>query len=339
MDFLKELFNRDIVKRVLSILILALAIYSMKSLMDLLLLTFLLTYLIYSFEGYLLIKIRKLVRINEVVLILVLYIFIFISLGYFVYKYLPIIIGQTLAIINQISVIDTRSNLYQIEKYIIPIFGQIDLKTYLKNEINSIFQIAANIGKWGLNVFISLMLSLFFLLGKEKIKMFLDKFYNCRISDFYKNIVYFGKNFFNSFGKVIQAQILIAITNSILSVFILSILGFPQLIALGFMIFILSLIPIAGTIISLFPLAVIAFNIGGIVKVIYVIGLILLLHGLESYVLNPQLMSSKTEIPVFFVFIILIISEHFMGLWGLLIGIPIFMFILDLIGVNFHSKK
>ena len=58
MDFLKELFNRDIVKRVLSILILALAIYSMKSLMDLLLLTFLLTYLIYSFEGYLLIKIR-----------------------------------------------------------------------------------------------------------------------------------------------------------------------------------------------------------------------------------------------------------------------------------------
>lgn len=339
MGFLKEFFNKDIVKRILSILIVALVIYSMKNLMDLILLTFLLTYLIYSFEGYLLKNIRKYIKFNEIILILILYIVLFISLGYFVYKYIPIIIVETLAIINQISDIDTRSNLYQIEKYLAPYLGQIDLKSYLINEIKSVFQMVANIGKWGINVFISLMLSLFFLLGKEKIKNFLDKFYNCRISNFYKNIVYFGKNFFYSFGKVIQVQILIAIINSILSVIVLSILGFPQLIALGFMIFILSLIPVAGTIISLFPLAVIAFNIGGIVKVIYVIGLILILHGLESYVLNPQLMSSKTEIPVFFVFIILIISQHFMGLWGLLMGIPIFMFILDLIGVDFYSKK
>lgn len=339
MEFFKEFFEKEIVRRVISVLILALLLYSMKSIMDLLLLTFLITYIIYTFEEYLLKNIRKFIKFNEVVLILLLYVIVFIALGYFVYKYVPIIIRETLAIINEISEIDTKSNLYKIEKYITPIFGQIDLKLYIKNEFNSLFQMVANLGKWGMNVFIALMLSLFFLLGKDKIKRFLDEFNNSRISDFYKNIVFFGKSFLNSFGKVIQAQILIAMTNSILSLVALSILGFPQLIALGFMIFILSLVPIAGTIISLVPLAIIAFNIGGILKVIYVIVLILVLHALESYILNPQFMSSKTEIPVFFVFIILIVSQHFLGLWGLLMGIPIFMFLLDLAGVNFRTKK
>jgi len=278
-------------------------------------------------------------RFNEIVLILLLYTIIFIALVYFVYKYLPIIVRESLAIINQISNIDTKSNFYNIEQHITPVIGQIDLNAYIKNQFNSLFQMVASIGKWGINVFVALMLSLFFLLGKEKIKKFLNEFNNSRISDFYKNIVYFAKSFLNSFGKVIQAQVLIAMTNSILSIIALSVLGFPQVIALGFMIFILSLVPIAGTIISFLPLAIIAFNIGGLIKVIYVIVLILVLHAFESYILNPQFMSSKTEIPVFFVFIILIVSQHFLGLWGLLMGIPIFMFLLDLAGVNFRIKR
>ncbi|AKA71147.1 protein of unknown function UPF0118 [Clostridium scatologenes] len=118
----------------------------------------------------------------------------------------------------------------------------------------------------------------------------------------------------------------------------LSIMNFPESIALSFMIFIFSLIPIGGIIISLIPLSVIAFNIGGMVKVAYVISMIIILCALENYVLTPQFMSSKTKIPVFFVFIVLIISQHFMGMWGLLIGIPLFMFILHMVGINLNKK-
>ncbi|WP_242860947.1 AI-2E family transporter [Clostridium scatologenes] len=143
---------------------------------------------------------------------------------------------------------------------------------------------------------------------------------------------------FNFFGKVVQLQILIAVTNTILSLIMLSIMNFPESIALSFMIFIFSLIPIGGIIISLIPLSVIAFNIGGMVKVAYVISMIIILCALENYVLTPQFMSSKTKIPVFFVFIVLIISQHFMGMWGLLIGIPLFMFILHMVGINLNKK-
>ena len=101
------------------------------------------------------------------------------------------------------------------------------------------------------------------------------------------------------------------------------------------MIFLFSLVPIAGVILSLIPLALIAFKIGGVIKVVDVVIIVVVLHSLESYVLNPKFMSDKTDLPVFLVFIILIVSEHFMGLWGLLIGIPLFIFALDLLKIKY----
>ncbi len=61
------------------------------------------------------------------------------------------------------------------------------------------------------------------------------------------------------------------------------------------MIFVLSLIPVAGVIISLVPLCLIAFNIGGLAKVVSVLIMVAVIHCIESYILNPKLMSSKTK--------------------------------------------
>jgi len=191
-----------------------------------------------------------------------------------------------------------------------------------------------NIGTVSLNVFIALILSLFFMIERVKINKFASKFGGSKVSSIYSYIKYFGRNFINSFGKVMQAQIMIAFINSIISMLFLWLLNFPQLLGLGMMIFIFSLIPVAGTIISLIPLSIIAFNIGGGKMILYMIIMIAVLHALESYILNPKLMSAKTELPVFFVFVILIISQHFMGVWGLLIGIPLFIFILDIFNIK-----
>ncbi|MED7618674.1 UNVERIFIED_CONTAM: AI-2E family transporter, partial [Bifidobacterium breve] len=35
-----------------------------------------------------------------------------------------------------------------------------------------------------------------------------------------------------------------------------------------------------------------------------------------------------------FTFTVLIFSEHFFGIWGLIIGIPIFVFLLDILDVT-----
>ena len=100
------------------------------------------------------------------------------------------------------------------------------------------------------------------------------------------------------------------------------------------MIFILSLVPVAGVIISCIPLSFIAYSQGGLNDVIYILALITIVHLFESYVLNPKFMSSKTELPIFYTFVILLVSERLFGVWGLIVGIPVFTFFLDVLKVK-----
>jgi predicted PurR-regulated permease PerM len=47
--------------------------------------------------------------------------------------------------------------------------------------------------------------------------------------------------------------------------------------------------------------------------------MIILVHAVEAYYLNPKIVSSYMEFPVFITFLILLVSEHFMGFVGLMI--------------------
>ena len=338
MDYIKEFFDKEITKKIIAIIILILFFYIMRSMLNIFLLTFLFSYIMYSLQRFLLRNFKILQRVNKTIITIVQYIIFFIVVTLFIYQYIPAIINQGVVIINEIKDFNIETDLNFIPKgikdYIMPTISQIDIGGYTKDGVNFLVSFLKNIGTVGLNVFIALILSLFFMTEIDKIKKFASKFGGSKVSSVYSYIKYFGRNFINSFGKVMQAQILIAFINSILSMLALAVMNFPQLLGLGMMIFIFSLIPVAGTIISLIPLSIVAFNIGGVKMILYVVIMIAVLHALESYVLNPKLMSAKTELPVFFVFVILIISEHFMGVWGLLIGIPLFIFILDILNIN-----
>lgn len=65
----------------------------------------------------------------------------------------------------------------------------------------------------------------------------------------------------------------------------------------------------------------------------------MIIHAIEAYVLNPKFMSSKTELPIFYTFLVLLVAEHFLGTWGLIVGVPIFTFLLDVIDVKSVKKK
>jgi len=339
MNFNNEFFLKESTKRFLFFTLIILCFYLAKSLINLFLLTFLLTYLMNSLQNLIVSKFKTITPAKENLITITLYTLLFLSIVLIMVKYIPQLISQSKYIITQATDLDLSPNSDSdiIQRYILDIFQQIDIKHYIKSVFDVTFQLAANVGKWSINIFIAIMLSLFFVLEKKKLLCFSEKFRESKISGIYNYLCYFGNNFLNSFGKVIQAQILIALANTILSIIMLAALKFPELITLGFMIFILSLIPVAGVIISLVPLSIIAFKIGGLTKVLYVLLMIALIHAFESYFLNPKLMSSKTELPIFYTFVILIISEHFMGTWGLLIGIPLFIFILDLLDVKIHN--
>lgn len=58
--------------------------------------------------------------------------------------------------------------------------------------------------------------------------------------------------------------------------------------------------------------------------------MIAVVHSVEAYYLNPKIVSSYMEFPVFITFLILLVSEHFMGFIGLMVGVPLFYIFLDI---------
>ncbi|GGE82747.1 putative PurR-regulated permease PerM [Priestia taiwanensis] len=312
----------------------ALLLYLTRSMFNLILVTFILTYLMDRFQVFISRKLDPIVRIDRRAIIGLLYLIFVGGITYTLYRYLPVISIQIGELVVQVQHFLKNPPDNAMVLYVVELIGKTDFSSYMKQGADLFYQYVANIGKVGVQFLLSVILSLFFLLEKPRIIQFTSKFKDSYLAVFYTEIAYFGRKFANSFGKVIEAQFLIAVVNCVLSVIALWVLDFPQLIGLGIMIFLLGLIPVAGVIISLFPLCMIAYNVGGFIYIVYILVYIAVIHAIEAYVLNPKFMSVKTNLPIFYTFIVLIFSEHFLGVWGLIIGIPIFIFLLDVFEVT-----
>ncbi|MEK3890521.1 AI-2E family transporter [Bacillus sp. FSL K6-3431] len=330
MDGIAEVFQKKGIKRLIIFGLLVLILFAMRSMINLILLTFIFSFLMDRLVEFT----AKRIRLNRRLLVLIMYTLIVGLLAFGLVKYLPIITLEISELIKRITAFYTQPHENVVINYIETIISNNQIAAYLENGFSFLLKSFTDISKTSVEILIALILSLFFLLEKPRLQAFTSKFKSSKIAPFYNEIEFFGKKFTRTFGKVIEAQFIIAIINCVLSVIALMIMGFPQIIGLAIMIFFLGLIPVAGVFISLIPLCLIAYTIGGFIKVVYVLIAIAVIHGIEAYILNPKLMSSKTDLPVFYTFIVLIFSQNFFGVWGLIIGIPVFVFLLDVLEVT-----
>ncbi|MDP4089169.1 MAG: AI-2E family transporter [Bacillota bacterium] len=317
-----------------ALLIVAVLIFIFQGILDLLLFTFVFSFFLYIIQNFLYINLRKLIRVERKIVIAFVFLLVVALISFFLYKYIPVIITQFKEIVEELQEFDVNKLKGTIPQSVLDMVQKIDPKDYIQTGSSAAVKTITNIGKLGFDIFLSLILSFFFIIEKDEVVNFGRRIENSKLAGPFKSIKYFTRSFLNSFAKVMQAQILIAFINCVLSIIGLSIMGFPQVLGLGFMVFLLGLVPVAGVWVSLIPLSIIAIKISGVTLLIYVWGMIAVIHCLEAYVLNPKIMSMNTKLPVFLTFLILIVSEHLMGIWGLLFGIPIFMFLLDIFDIK-----
>ncbi|MGE7986627.1 AI-2E family transporter [Lysinibacillus fusiformis] len=336
---MNNFFRSNGFKRFIILVGIAVALYLMRSMINLILLTFIITYLMNQLTTKTTKSIRKYTPMNEKAVTVTLYLLLVAGIVAVIYKYLPIVTQQVTQLFDLIASFNLDPDDNEIARYLAPTFEKIELGKYLEQGVDITLKNITNIGKIIMQILISLILSLFILLEKKRIIEFTAKFKDSKIGPLYDELNYFSRIFIRSFGKVIEAQFIIAAVNCVLSVIALSIMGFPHLIALGIMLFILGLVPVAGVIISLIPLSIIAYSIGGLMYIVYILVIVMVLHAIEAYFLNPKLMSAKTDLPIFYTFMVILFSEHFLGVWGLIIGIPLFMFLLDILGVTSSEES
>jgi predicted PurR-regulated permease PerM len=340
LSFFKELAKSEGFKKLFAVLVLIAVLFSVRSMFNLLLLTFIFSFIFYSIQEILYKKLSKVIPIKRGYITVLLYLSALAGLVIALVKYIPLLGKQLVAIGTQISSFRFEEYAEGLDPRLLHVIEGIKVDEYVAKGAEVLMESVPHIGEFSLNIVIAFLLSFFFILEKDKIVKFGESVEKSKIGWMWSYYKSFGKSFLNSFGKVLNVQIMISFINAILSVIMLAVLGFSQVIGLGFMIFILGLIPVAGVVISFIPISIIAFTIGGISKVLMVVVLIMVLHALESYILNPKLMSMKTELPIFFTFVILVFGEHFIGIWGLLVGLPLFMFFLDIANiVPEHEEK
>ncbi|WP_410513150.1 AI-2E family transporter [Paenibacillus sp. BR2-3] len=331
MEVFKRYYANLTIRRFFILALIGLLLFSIRDMLNLVLLTFLIAYVMNSFQVLLSKRISKYVAVNSKVIIVILYLALITMVVIALVKYLPKVymqIKQLTDFLIHLTPADIPQN--QITQYIFSTFKDLNYESYMEHGLDYVLRIS----NWGTTFVLAIVLSFVFILEKNRIVAFTSRLRESKISWFYVELEYFGQKFISSFGKVIEAQILIALFNTLFTVVGLWILDFPYLFALSIMIFLLSLIPVVGFVISLIPLCIIGYNIGGLIMIIYVLAMIAVLHVIEGYFLNPKLMSSKMNLPMFYTFIVLLFSEHYLGVWGLILGIPIFVFFLDILEIK-----
>ncbi|MDP9192757.1 MAG: AI-2E family transporter [Acidobacteriota bacterium] len=128
-------------------------------------------------------------------------------------------------------------------------------------------------------------------------------------------------------GRAFEAQTLIAMVNAALTSIGFLILGIPSIALLATIVFFCSYVPVVGVMLSTLPAALFAFKAGGIVLVFWLVVMVLLVHAVEAYMLNPIIYGRHMKMHPVAILAILMVGEHLFGIWGLLLGVPMAAFV------------
>lgn len=170
---------------------------------------------------------------------------------------------------------------------------------------------------------LSLLFSFLIVLDLPKLTSQIQGLKNTKVGFIYDevadNVYMFGK----VLGRALEAQFFVACVNTLLTGIGLYFMGLPNLVFLCAIVFLCSFIPVAGVFISSAPICLMALQMSGFSLFLLSIGLILLIHTIEAYILNPKIFGHHLRMNPVLVLIVLTVAAKLFGVWGLVLGLPV----------------
>lgn len=140
---------------------------------------------------------------------------------------------------------------------------------------------------------------------------------------------------YESFAKVMGAQIIISAINTVLSAAFLLVTGYPYTALLICLVFLCGLLPIVGNLISNTVIVGVGFTISprlGIVALVFLI----LIHKLE-YFLNSKIVGERIQSPMWLTLIGLVVGERLMGIPGMILA-PVVLYYIKCEATRYQSR-
>ncbi len=222
---------------------------------------------------------------------------------------------------------------YYLRYYQLP-FGQLDLLQMLQNILteisefiraqssNIVFELQVlvkGVLKFVFNLMLVLMIAGFILVDTDRIRRFAFKMVpSSKRPDFEVFLAKLDRGL----SGVVRGQLTICLVNAALTLVGLLILDVKFAFILASLAGVFSLVPIFGSIISTIPIALVGLMTSpwtSLLAILWIAGI----HALEANFLNPKILGKSAQIHPVLVVLALIAGEHFYGVFGALLAVPI----------------
>jgi len=175
------------------------------------------------------------------------------------------------------------------------------------------------------SLIMGLVISLYILLDRERIKTFFKRLNNAVFR--HEKRAQRAANYMIQVNKVLLTFIaskgLDSLINFVVATTILFIFGVDYALLLGLIAGAFNFIPFLGSIISALIISVITLITGGLNTAIYVLLSLLAFHQLDGNFIEPRIMKSSLKISPILVIIAVVIGGAYFGIVGMFLAVPI----------------
>ncbi len=161
-----------------------------------------------------------------------------------------------------------------------------------------------------------------------------------RLRDFFEEAAQPVVKFALSIGKGFQAMAFIAFVTTLLMLIPLFALRVSSVALLALLTFVTSLIPVVGAIPQFAAIGLVTLNEKGLNSALWMMGSILIIHGMIGYVIGPYIFGREFRINPVAVVFILFVGHQVGGVWGMMLGVPAATYLLrDVFAVPIVEDK
>ncbi len=221
-----------------------------------------------------------------------------------------------------------------ITKAINNLLGKIDVSEFSKYAKGVI-----NITSGVINIFIGMIISVYLLIDKEKIKKSARRILKILLKEERARKITDGINKINNiFSKYVFCLLLDAIVMAALATALLSILKVKYALILGGMIGLFNLIPYFGAIFANVLAVIITLITGGVFQAIWVAVGLIVLQQIDGNFIGPKIMGSMLDASPLWIIFAVTVGGGLFGIVGMIISVPMLV-VLKMVVSDFLEDK
>lgn len=210
---------------------------------------------------------------------------------------------------------DYRDSIINFATNLIPILG---------NMVKKIFS-----SVW--NIVLGIVVSIYFLTDKEKFFALSRKITISLFSEKRANRIFeLTERTDSIFGKFITGKILDSFIIAVMTFITMTIFKIPYTVLISFIIGITNIIPFFGPFIGAIPATILILFVSPI-KALWFVIIILVIQQIDGNIIGPKILGDSLGISAFWILFSLLIGGKLFGFIGLIIGVPLFVFIYSII--------